>query len=118
MMGLCGVSYLSRLLLYVLDAGEIDPLGALARVAEVEFVLGQKHRIAIDIIGDPRAVGGYERIQFLVVVGRNSARQLEFRDLEFDRQRILGIEPRLEHVELQRTDHAYQGRRAITRAED
>src|SRR5258708_7570083 len=34
----------SRLLLHVLDAGKDDALGAFADIAEIEFVLGQKHR--------------------------------------------------------------------------
>src|ERR1039457_4668416 len=41
----------SRLLLHVLDAGKRDAFGAFADVAEIEFVLGQKHRIAIDVVG-------------------------------------------------------------------
>src|SRR3984957_16745509 len=38
---------LQRLLLHVLDAGKIDALGAFPGVAEIEFVLGEKHRIAV-----------------------------------------------------------------------
>src|SRR6478752_1207946 len=51
-----------RLLLHVLDAGKIDALGAFAGVAEVKFVLGEEHRVAVDIVSDARAVGGNEGI--------------------------------------------------------
>src|SRR3984957_19196179 len=37
----------SRFFLHVLDAGKIDALGAFPGVAEIEFVLGEKHRIAV-----------------------------------------------------------------------
>ena len=59
----------SRLLLHVLDAGKHDPLGAFPGVAEIEFVLGQEHRIAIDVVGDAGVVGGDERLELLAVVG-------------------------------------------------
>src|ERR1700682_6418062 len=106
----------SRLLFHILDAGKIDALGAFLGVAEIEFILGQEHRIAIDVVGDAGTVGGDEGVEFLAVIGRNPARQLKFRDYEFARQRIFGIEPRLQHVELQRADHADQRRRAVARA--
>src|SRR5258708_6368791 len=41
-----------RLFLHVLDVGKIDALGALAGVAEIEFVLGHEHRVAVDVVGD------------------------------------------------------------------
>ena len=58
-----------RLLLHILDAGEDDALGALPGVAEIEFILGEEHRIAVDVVGNAGAVGGNESIQFLAVVG-------------------------------------------------
>jgi hypothetical protein len=58
-----------RLLLHILDAGECDALGPFAGVAEVKFILGQKHRIAVDVVGDAGAVGGNERVELLAVVG-------------------------------------------------
>src|SRR6202035_4727512 len=92
----------SRLLLHVLDAGKIDALGAFPGVAEIEFVLGEKHRIAVDVVGDAGAVGRYEGLELRAVVGRYPARQLKLAGLEFDRQRVFGIQPRLQHIELQR----------------
>src|SRR5258707_10532560 len=59
----------SRLLLHILDTGECDALGALAGIAEIEFILGQEHRIAVDIVGDAGAVGGDERVELLAIVG-------------------------------------------------
>src|SRR3981081_4288823 len=56
-------------LLHVLDAGEGDAFGALAGVAEIELVLGQEHRIAVDIVGDAGAVCGDESFELLAVVG-------------------------------------------------
>src|SRR3982074_262361 len=106
----------SRLLLHILDAGKNDALGALFGIAEIEFILGQEHRIAIDVIGDSGTIGGNERLEFLAVIGRNPARQLKLADFEFDRQRVFGIEPRFQHVELKRADHADQSRRAVPRA--
>src|SRR5580692_1209989 len=67
----------SRLLLHILDAGEDDALGAFPGVAEIEFILGEEHRIAVDVVGDAGTVGGDESIQFLAVIRRNPARQLE-----------------------------------------
>src|ERR1700722_16353645 len=92
---------LQRLLLHVLDAGKIDALGAFPGVAEIEFVLGEKHRIAVDVVGDAGAVGRYEGLQLLAVIRRDPARQLKFAGLEFDRQRVFGVQPRLQHVKLQ-----------------
>src|SRR5512132_3030636 len=69
-----------RLPLHVLDVGEGDPLGPFAGIAEVKLVLGHEHRIAVDVIGDAGAVGGDEGLQLLAVVGRDPARQLEFRN--------------------------------------
>jgi hypothetical protein len=59
----------SRLLLHILDAGECDALGALAGIAEIEFILGQEHRIAVDIVGDAGTIGGDEDVELLAVVG-------------------------------------------------
>src|SRR3984893_9095836 len=107
----------SRLLLHILDAGKDDALGALTGVAEIELVLGQKHRIAVDVVGDAGAVGGDESIELLAIVGGNPARELEFAHFKLHRQRIFRVEPRLQHVELQRADHADQRPRAIAGAE-
>src|SRR5882757_3551805 len=43
-----GVAPPSRLLLHILDAGKDDALGAFAGVAEIEFIFGEEHRIAVD----------------------------------------------------------------------
>src|SRR5258708_21353918 len=83
----------SRLLLHILDAGKGDAFGAFADVAEIKFVLGQKHRIAIDVVGDAGAIGGDEGLEFPAVVGGNPARQLKLPDFEFDRQLIFGLWP-------------------------
>src|SRR5438445_6842860 len=84
------------LLLDVLDVGELDTLGALPGVAEIELVPGQIHGIAVDVVGDARCVGGEERVELLAVVRGDPARKLELADLELDRQRIFRIEPRLQ----------------------
>src|SRR5664279_2402552 len=56
-----------RLLLHVLDAGEDDAFGTFLGVAEIEFVLGQEHRIAVDVVGDAGAIGGDEGLELLAV---------------------------------------------------
>ena len=84
-------AFSSRLLLHVLDAREHDALGAFAGVVEIELVLGQKYRIAIDIVGDAGAIGRDERVELLAVVGRNPARELELADLEIYRQRVFRL---------------------------
>src|ERR1700742_1819018 len=81
----------SRLFLHILDAGKDDALGAFPRVAEIEFVLRQEHRIAIDVVGNAGAVGRDERIELPAVIGGNPPRQMKLADLEFHRQRELGI---------------------------
>ena len=48
---------------------------------------------------------------------RNPAADREARHLEIDRQRVFGRQPLLQHVELQRADHADDGRRAVLRRE-
>src|SRR5258708_20084279 len=83
----------SRLLLHILDAGKGNALSALPDIAEIEFILGQKHRIAIDVVGDAGAVGGDECLEFLAIVGGDPARQLELRNFELDPQGIFVIEP-------------------------
>jgi hypothetical protein len=47
----------SRLFLHVLDAGERDAFGAFADIAEIEFILGEEHRIAVDVVGDAGTIG-------------------------------------------------------------
>src|SRR6202022_3010797 len=64
-----------RLLLHVLDTGERDALGPFLGVAEIEFILGEKHRIAVDVVGDAGAVGGDEGVELLAVIRRNPAGQ-------------------------------------------
>src|SRR5260221_13231439 len=46
----------SRLLLHVLDARKIDALGTFFGVAEIKFIPGEVHRIAINVVGDRGAV--------------------------------------------------------------
>src|SRR6202163_2256252 len=58
----------SHLFLHILDARKRNALGALFGIAEIEFVLRQKHRIAVDVVGDAGAVGGDERLDLLAVV--------------------------------------------------
>jgi len=41
----------SPLLLHVLHRGELDPLGALLGIAEIELILGHEDGIAIDVVG-------------------------------------------------------------------
>src|ERR1700729_3989736 len=46
-----------RLLLHILDTGERNALGAFLGIAQIEFVPGQEHRIAVDVVGDAGTVG-------------------------------------------------------------
>src|SRR3954451_15879136 len=83
------------LLLDVLDVGELDALGPFPCVAEIELVPRQIDGIAVDIVGNARGVGSDERIELLAVLRGDPACKLELADLEFDRQRIFRIQPRL-----------------------
>jgi len=56
-------------LLHVLDVGEHDAFGALAGVAEIELILGEKHRIAVDVVSDTGVVSGDEGVKLLRIVG-------------------------------------------------
>ena len=47
----------SHLLLHILDAGKGDAFCAFADIAEIEFILGEEHRIAVDVVGDAGTVG-------------------------------------------------------------
>src|ERR1700752_2472418 len=74
------------LLLHVLDVREVDALGALARIAEIELVLAHEDGIAIDVVGDAGGVRDDKGFELLLVIGRYPARELEFRYLELARQ--------------------------------
>src|SRR3954447_15734262 len=76
-----------RLPLHILDAGKRNAVGTFAGIAQIKFILGEKYRIAVDIVGDTGAVGGDKCIELLAVVGRNPARQLKLAHFEFHRQR-------------------------------
>src|SRR5215471_17250309 len=76
--GAAGRSGLSHPLLHVLHARERNALGPLFGIAEIELVLGEIDRVAIDVVGDRGGVGRDEGVQLLTVVGRNPARELKF----------------------------------------
>src|SRR3954451_23669362 len=46
---------ISTFLLHILDAGKHDAFGTLFGIAEIELVLRQKYRVAVDIVGDAGA---------------------------------------------------------------
>lgn len=58
-----------QLLLHVLDTRKNDAFGALSCVAKIEFILGQKYRVAVDVVRNAGAVGRDEGIELLAVVG-------------------------------------------------
>ena len=58
-----------------------------------------------------------KRVELARLIGLDPAAHLEPRRLEIDRQRVFGLKPLRQHVELQRTDDADDGRRAVIRQE-
>ena len=70
----------------------------------------------VEVFRATRIICLHELVQLLAFGGCDPARELEFRLLEADLEAVFFGEPHLQHIELQRADHADQRRRAVERA--
>ena len=83
-------------------------LGALlGDVAEFPGVAREEDRGAVAVLGHAAAIGRHEGLEVGLGLGRDPARRLERRGFEVDMDVVLGLDPGLQHVELQFANHAH-----------
>src|SRR6202795_1524649 len=89
----------------------------LAGIFEVKGVACQEDEVAVEILGNGRAVARRELIEQLAVVRRDPARELKLRRAPTNFQPIFVREPCFKDIELQWANNAYQSRRSVGRLE-